>query len=503
MGLDAVPREIFSRIIDTVLSSSNTRWGEGLGLRRVNRLWDHEIHAAYFDRTTVNKELDWHHYNPGVVHLYRYVLGRISSQREQNQFYTNIRATVDLLSSINLSWQEDAQTKIFAAIRCKIPAEAFVCHSDVEVLVVFGFLGLLREPKLMYLDRLERYSIQMEPWSWAMVTVILLNDVQLVKVLLEGKPERNAHKNELLSEPLRVAVTSKNYDLVTLFLENGAHLGCPPYYALSRIGCRTTLQYACVAGDVKMVEILRGPEYTIQTDCLTLDGAMDFTAVAIKNHRDREASYVRIMKCLVQTSDPEQQKGLREYAMYLGITHELESIVLMILGLGHDVDGHEGHSPLKQAASVGNLEIVEILLDHGATTSSDHKRDAIWSACMFEQPGVLEVLFKRAITVPEYGQSPLASHLLSLVRDGPRGQVWCHRFCLQVWKTCCHYGLDLTIDNCGQRALALATGPSFRLLREFLTSSLQSLQSSDSVMADGSGASMRATTKTSNTETIS
>ncbi|KAK4936106.1 hypothetical protein LTR10_022950 [Elasticomyces elasticus] len=494
MGLNALPTEIFSRVIDIVLIKST--WCEGLRLRRVNRLWNLEIHAAYFDRRTLNT-MDAKLDKLGVAHLYRYILGRISSQREQNQFYTNLRATVDLLSTIDLAWQEDARNKSFQgcpALKCKPPLEASASHSDVENLVAIGVLGLfclLRQPTLYYLARVERHRLQMDPWSWAIVTAILLNNVPVVKVLLEGKPERDAYKNELLAEPLRLAITRKDYDIVTLLLENGAHQGCPSC-SLPDIGgaaSRTALERACVAGDVKMVEILRGPEYTSQTDCLTLDAAMQGTAAAIEKYRDQESSYVRIMECLVRTSDLEQQKELRAHAIYLGVSHQVKAIVLMVLGLGHDLNDHEFHSPLAQAASVGNLEIVELLLDNGATTSSGRNRDAVRSACLSANTDVLKLLFKRAITIPEYGHSLLASHLLYRIRESARTfsslqetpgfnvDESCHKSLLELWKTCCHHGLDLTADNCGKSALGEATGTSFRLLREFLTYSMQSHQS--------------------------
>lgn len=392
-------------------------------------------------------------------------------ERGRSRFFINLLGTVDLLRSVNVSWTEEARNKIFSSLHCEVPLETQENQDGVESLVVLSVLALLQEPSMNLLNRLEGFKRHPEPWSWAVVAAILLDDVPLVKLLLEREPGWGAEKNVLVAEPLRVAVVQGHYDIVTLLLENGGHLGCDRCYGLPGVGERKTLQCAAVAGDVRMVEILRGPEYRLQTDNMTLEAAMNMSSKMIHNHRDKESAYVKVMKCLLETSDPADQSGLREYAIQLGIHARSKAMVCMVLDLGHDPDLHPHHSPLCQAAWAGDLDIVNILLDHGATTRLDGDFDAIKNACVFGQPDVLEVLFQRAMTVAEYGHRRMTVNI----------HIFCHQWgdeevALKLWKTCCNYGLDLTAEDCGQRALMspwIATGPDWQRLREFLTFTLE------------------------------
>jgi hypothetical protein len=153
-------------------------------------------------------------------------------------------------------------------------------------------------------------------------------------------------------------------------------------------------------------------------------------------------------------------------------------MVCMILDLGHDLNAHPLNSHLCQAAWAGDLEILNILLDHGAITRLDGEWDAIRHACVFGQPDVLDVLFQRAMTVAEYGHQTLAVAL----------DIFCNlrgdeELAVKLWKTSCNYGLDLTVDDCGLMALMrpwVATGPWLRL-KEFLTFTLELHQTGDHI----------------------
>lgn len=158
----------------------------------------------------------------------------------------------------------------------------------------------------------------------------------LIKNGAEVNSTRSGHDGKDECPALEKAITTKNYEIAKILLDNGANVD-------SRYFCKeTVLSIAISRGDIEAVRLFLDYNASIEIKSGNYDHINDpviFVAICNKGH-----------------AEPKIQKTALE-------------IVKLLIKKGADINRlswFAGRTPLIQACVVGSTEIVELLLKHGA-----------------------------------------------------------------------------------------------------------------------------------------
>ncbi|KIX05240.1 uncharacterized protein Z518_06112 [Rhinocladiella mackenziei CBS 650.93] len=468
MVVDKLPLEIFSNVIDRVVTHSTLQ--EGFRLRTVNRAFNREIQASYFDRETIDFDEEQYcalTYQMGDQHILRYMKGLTGARKPKTVLAANLQQAVEILASTReTEWQNEFHTDYLPALNDTIHLEVEERCCRIKSLVALTVLSFVNVPSFSSVIRLGECRSQMQPLSWAIITAILLNSRATVEALLKLQTDVRA-RLWLLADPVYIAAREKNYELVRLLLDNNAdvNLGALCYFPkVPLMGFRTILEFACSEGDITMVDLITDGKYCLQSCSEPFESAINITVLQMVDHPSKADDYLSILRILFKNARKDDAEEMRPFILRLGITYGIKELVQMSIDHGLGVNDRTPYSPtpLYQAADSGRAEITGMLLDQGAEQSRELDHDAVQAASLKGHVDVLRLLLTRATSINDYGHPLLAGHLVVFYER--------HNECvfLELLKCVCEHGFDLNAARFGTRAMSLAFSYQHRTVQDYL-----------------------------------
>ncbi|OAL32698.1 hypothetical protein AYO20_07856 [Fonsecaea nubica] len=462
MSFGILPPEVHSMIIGLV--ADNSSWKEGLRLRCVNRLFDREIQAQYFDfgnvHTSMDEDTDRITLRMGLQHLYRLLKGQICARQPRTALIAHLKEAVKiLLSTPTFHVPDSCQARYVHTVNGTIRLEPGGRTSQAASMVALGVLDFLAGDKIplcVPLARLTRSPRQIDSLSWAIVTAISMKDTATIKALVEQQPDMSVRKN-ICADPLRFAVTSHWYDTVQYLLDHGAdvnaphnHAHCSPKYE------RMLIEQPCLSGDVRMVTLLLEPQYGLKLDAADCDRLLWSIVRKLAVGQTDDTSSIDIIRLFLRTVPRNTKGSVQHLVVHLAVVYDVPELIPIVVEMGYDVNETEGgRSHLSLAAARGQFEVVKVLLDHGARHGLQSDLDAVRAACVNGRASVLRTLLTRVTTIDEYGHALAAGHFLLAAKASCSDHETMSRY-IEVLDCLWEHGLDLNAANCGVKALRFA-----------------------------------------------
>ncbi|KIX06172.1 uncharacterized protein Z518_04146 [Rhinocladiella mackenziei CBS 650.93] len=230
---------------------------------------------------------------------------------------------------------------------------------------------------------------QIDSLEWATATAVFLDDLPTAKALLptyariqpdEG-PELvlrgNGEDSEdfartYMSDVLCLAIKKCSYEMISLVLENKADVNVdrpePPH--------ETPLQVACQRGSLRLVQLILNPRWELNDACGDDPTpqyllAISYAAQCRCSHGGTQQCHERmaIISLLINRRSIPDIRTLRQHVFAEACTWDCPNIARMMLEAGASLDarGPQYTSALILAASHGHVELMEYLLERGAT----------------------------------------------------------------------------------------------------------------------------------------
>ncbi|EXJ70869.1 uncharacterized protein A1O5_05861 [Cladophialophora psammophila CBS 110553] len=462
MSFGKLPSEVHSLIIGLV--ADNSSWKEGLRLRCVNRLFNREIQAQYFDfgrvHTSMEEDFEKTTLKMGLQHLYRLLKGQVCSPRPKTALITHLKGAVAiLLSTPAFPVSDNFEIRNVHTVSGTIRLEPGDCTGQTANMVALSVLDFVAGDKTTLcaqLERLARSPRQIDSLSWALVTAISTKDTVTMKTLVEREPDMDVRKH-ILADPLRFTITSHWYDMARYLLDHGADVNTPHHHShCSPRYDRMAIEQPCLSGDARMVALMLEPQYGLKLDAGDRDRLLCSTVrkLAQPRHADRTNSYISIVRLLLQSIVPANDQGsVQHLVVHLAVVYDVHELIPIVVEMGYDVNETEGgRTHLNLAAARGETEVVQTLLDHGARHSLEGNHDAVRAACVNGRANVLRILLTQVTTIEEYGHALAAGHFLLAAKASFSDPDTMLRY-MEVLDCLWEHGLDLDAANCGVKAL--------------------------------------------------
>ena len=208
-------------------------------------------------------------------------------------------------------------------------------------------------------ENLHQTTIQEGPQNKesALIKSIQQGDVTVVRQLLDAGVNPNSTDDE--STPLLLAIAKNNLEIVRLLLDRGVDPKAKDHHK------QTALSFAALFGRTEIVKLLlaRGADINAEDDC--------------SNTALREATHGAFIKSqfdfFMQRPEwldvQEEQAEMREFISMFGDGHLEVAWLLIAHGAKVNVQScaaGDAGTPLGDAAISGNIELVQLLLAHGA-----------------------------------------------------------------------------------------------------------------------------------------
>ncbi|KAL2427861.1 hypothetical protein ABEF91_005501 [Exophiala dermatitidis] len=470
MSIENVPLDVFTTVIDDVLTAST--WSEGLELRKVNKFFDHHVQAAYFDRLSIpiNEEprSSWSSHAMRGQHLYRYLKGQIRSLRPKHPLYVNLEGAVDVLDAVEgfrwevPTWRDRPEGVL------EFPSQ-LVDKSKKDHILTLVTLTVLNffadEINMLSLFELTLFNNQASPECWAIMTAIYLNDRATVETLLDQLPA-NHMRTFHLSDPLRLAIKARKQEMARLLLASGADVNAYPTYYDPYMGYSMVLDEACRGEDLDMVQLVLEPQYCIESFTEEYEKSIKLMVEKYKAlevqasgdydpHLNRRLKTCRlIVAALIDGAFPDLREPLLHFLVNRSIRNHTDGLVRLAIQLGFDVNYTipQHQTPLVQASARGDEKIGATLIAHGARTKYCQDHDAIAEACRGGHVYALDVLLSRATSIDEYGHARAGSILVIMLGS----IVYTSETCLLCMQCFFAHGLDPNAGTWGFRALNIS-----------------------------------------------
>ncbi|KAL2054392.1 hypothetical protein ABVK25_005140 [Lepraria finkii] len=248
----------------------------------------------------------------------------------------------------------------------------------------------------------------------ALVAAIKSGELELVRSLLQRGAKANCRNSEQTA--LGEAVNRRSTELVALLIEAGADVDA--YYSKdeSSLESRTPLQAAALSGSIQIATMLLNAGAIVNKP-----SARSFIGTALQCAAGGNCAEM-VLLLLANGADPNACATLCEHSSTaLGYALSRCSINIDILSAlinaGADVNNiahpRSAH-PVRQAASKGNVEAVQLLLEAGAciNSTSEDKRTALQAATGTRNIDLIKTLIGAGADVnapagPERGRTAL------------------------------------------------------------------------------------------------
>ncbi|KAL2007052.1 hypothetical protein VTN00DRAFT_8490 [Thermoascus crustaceus] len=388
MELLDLPLDVFRTILEaTVIVLGAQRVPR---LRLVNKFFDGEVIRA----ACITGILDYcpHVWGPWVAwHLQRRVLAHRA--RDNNYLVCTLGRVVDEFVA---KYEGDEQHER------KLEISLTVSRAAAQYLKLYAF------------DQSSRLGIGQTSHApeHLLSAAAYVGDVSVVESLLARGVDVNAGNN-VFGKPLFAAASAGNLDVVRLLLARGADAddgvyprtedderlmetaynswGLEMHIACCEEGVRTALDAAAIGGYEEVVRLLLQPEFGVSR--LTYS----YRHAIVNDAHGGNANVMRLLNEAGNFSGIPKQWLRQLWGCALQVAAEMGQPDTLLLQRGAAVDGTSNcrDTPIIMAAGGGYLQVVELLLDHGAELHQDWKQHPLERAAEYGQAHVVRFFLDR------------------------------------------------------------------------------------------------------------